>query len=512
MNNNLDEQLKTVKKQKGLMGVAIRNTSNARQAMRYIINNALPNPDLVLKKIGKDIDEYDRIKSDPHLASCIQSRKSGTLSLKWELQSNNAPAYIFSFIKDIIEKLDIQRIMTEMLEAPLYGFVVMEVYWTRQHTLAGEPRLVVSDLVAKSQTKFAFDENCRLRIKTSTGQLGELAKNNKFILLRHGSNFFTNPYGDPVLSKCYWEVHWKRNIMDMKFNYLDRFGIPNYIIKKDSSSLINEDVDTNEMRDILDNLVQGGSVVMPDGFLLERLESTSSLSVDMFQNMILMCNSEISKAVLSQTLTTEQGATGSYAMSQTHLQVRKDVIDSDKLIIESAFKKVIDFLVEYNFGNEFASPKFVLYSEQEVDKELATVVQNFLHTNKIKFEKSFFQKNFGWEENEFELVEPQTKFNDTPQIDTTTNPTTNKVVNNKTIQERLDEAISNALKDSGKNINSAVAPVKSFLENKGSYENAISSIMDLYDSIDYEEARKKLEQILFVSDIIGRLSVNQLIG
>ena len=44
-------------------------------------------------------------------------------------------------------------------------------------------------------------------------------------------------------------------------------------------------------------------------------------------------NSEISKAVLGQTLTTEIGSTGSYAAANTHMAVRQDIIDADKNLL-----------------------------------------------------------------------------------------------------------------------------------------------------------------------------------
>ncbi|MBI5325034.1 MAG: hypothetical protein HZB41_07165 [Ignavibacteriae bacterium] len=41
----------------------------------------LPNPDKILRNPGKTIESYRQLKNDPHVWSCIQSRKSGLLSL-----------------------------------------------------------------------------------------------------------------------------------------------------------------------------------------------------------------------------------------------------------------------------------------------------------------------------------------------------------------------------------------------------------------------------------------------
>ena len=51
----------------------------------YSLINILPDPDIVLKKQGKDITVYKELLCDPHVFACCQSRKSGVLSLEWEI-------------------------------------------------------------------------------------------------------------------------------------------------------------------------------------------------------------------------------------------------------------------------------------------------------------------------------------------------------------------------------------------------------------------------------------------
>jgi phage gp29-like protein len=222
-----------------------------------------------------------------------------------------------------------------------------------------------------------------------------------------------------------------------------------------------------------------------------------------------MCNAEISKAILSQTLTTEQGTSGSYAMSQTHLQVRKDVVDADKKLIENSLNKLIDLIIDFNFGKVVNKPKFVLYAPNEIDLQLADRDFKLLTTNQIKFTNEYWKRNYGFKDDEFEVINPQPTFEEANSSDP---KPTKKQVSNKLIQDALDKAISNQILNDGKDFNSNLENIYSFIEGSNSYEDALGKLADLYDDLDTEALKMKMEQIMFVSDIVGRLSVNQLVG
>ena len=51
----------------------------------YSLANILPDPDIVLRKQGKDMKIYKELLCDPHVFACTQSRKAGVLSLDWEI-------------------------------------------------------------------------------------------------------------------------------------------------------------------------------------------------------------------------------------------------------------------------------------------------------------------------------------------------------------------------------------------------------------------------------------------
>ena len=109
----------------------------------------------------------------------------------------------------------------------------------------------------------------------------------------------------------------------------------------------------------------------------------------------------ISKAILGQTLTTEIGSTGSYAASNTHMQVRQDIVDSDKKLVEGVINQLIQWIYEINFTNAEV-PVFELYEPEDVDLTLAQR-DKILSDTGVKFTKEYFIKNYGLEDEDFDI-------------------------------------------------------------------------------------------------------------
>ncbi len=51
----------------------------------YSILQNLPDPDPVLRNKAKIFECTESFYADPHVWACVQSRKSGVLSLEWEI-------------------------------------------------------------------------------------------------------------------------------------------------------------------------------------------------------------------------------------------------------------------------------------------------------------------------------------------------------------------------------------------------------------------------------------------
>ena len=337
----------------------IVSRENQNALLRYI--GMLPNPDKILSRTGKTIDSYRDLKNDPHLWACIQSRKSGLLSLEYELEPNGASQSVVGNINRMFSELDVQQIERDILEAPLFGFQPLEIIWK----LDGDAGkfIQVAQIVAKPQEWFLFDNEGNFRFRKAGEPDGVIPPPMKILCVQYEPSYM-NPYGHSLLAKCYWHVTFKNGGLKFWVNFTEKYGMPILVGQYTRGASFEE---SQRLADELAKLTEDAVIVAPSDIKLELHEPVRSTSVELYRELIKYCNAEISKAILSQTLTTELDM-GSYAASQTHYQIRREVILSDKRLVESTMNKLIRYIVELNFPGS-PSPKFVIKMEKEIDEK-----------------------------------------------------------------------------------------------------------------------------------------------
>ncbi|HBN4275181.1 TPA: DUF935 family protein, partial [Escherichia coli O25b:H4-ST131] len=83
---------------------------------------------------------------------CIRRRKAALKSLERGLERGHASARVFRFIRDMLDDLDLSRIIGEMSDAVLYGYQPCEIMWGRSVRA-----WAVTDIVGKPPEWFQFD-------------------------------------------------------------------------------------------------------------------------------------------------------------------------------------------------------------------------------------------------------------------------------------------------------------------------------------------------------------------
>lgn len=348
--------------------------------MNYI--SMLPNPDRVLRRSGKTIDAYRELKDDPHVWSCIQSRKSGLMSLENTLVKGSSSDAVFRIVSEMLGNIDIMQLERDVLEAPLFGYQPFEVVWQQSGRFI-EPIRVTP----KPQEWFCFDTDGNFLYKKKGGS-GELPPPMKIINITYEANYL-NPYGHALLSKCFWPVSFKKGGIRFWVNYMERYGMPMLIANYTRGATFDE---INTLARELAGMTEDSVLVAPEDIDLKMHEPARNSSVNLFRDMIKQCNAEISKALLSQTLTTELDM-GSYAASATHFKVRKEVIRSDAPLVEQAVNTLINYIGKLNFTGA-AMPRFKLIVNDSDNME--RIERDIKLTQAgLKFSQSYWADTYG---------------------------------------------------------------------------------------------------------------------
>ncbi|MEE1714497.1 DUF935 family protein, partial [Pseudomonas aeruginosa] len=99
---------------------------------------------------------------------------------------------VFSFIRDMLDDLDLSRIIGEMNDAVLYGYQPCEIMWGRS-----VKSWAIADIVGKPPEWFQFDNDNLLRFRAKDAGLeGEPVPLNKFVVPRQDATY-DNPFGFP---------------------------------------------------------------------------------------------------------------------------------------------------------------------------------------------------------------------------------------------------------------------------------------------------------------------------
>ena len=183
---------------------------------------------------------------------------------------------------------------------------------------------------------FYFDKNLPLKIDDETNEL-----------------FYENEKGNyEKLSpdQFYW-VYTSNPLLDSIIDYhiAKRFAFSNWVslteiygkpARVGRYSPGATDKEKEELWDMVSNAGNDLAMMISDNVKLEFVDLGSKVaSAELYENLINSCNTEITIAILGQTMTTIDGS--SYSQANVHDRVRGDILSSDVKIAQSLINDLI---------------------------------------------------------------------------------------------------------------------------------------------------------------------------
>ena len=272
-----------------------------------------------------------------------------------------------------------------------------------------------------------------------------------------------------------------------------------YIIAKYEEGTAEKDID--KLLDSAEQMIQDAVAAIPNTSSVEVMEAGGkSATAEIYKGIIDLCDASISKNILGQTLTTESSKTGSYALGEVHFKVRQDIINSDKKLVETCFNKLLKWVHELNFGDEFA-PEFELFEEEEVNKTLAER-DRILSDTGVRFSKQYFLKTYGFSEDDIEVSESS---------ENSSNFSENKAKQKDLLygvqsQSVIDDFINGFNDNNFEEImnKKLVNILKNFSETRDS-EQALEELALLYPEKNDKSLEETLTKAIFLSNLWGQV-------
>jgi len=371
----------------------------------------IQNPDEILARFGVDI--YDSmVASDSHLSSVYQTRKLAIASNPWNIEAasnSDRDIMISRFVRDILinARGTISETLLQLADAVGKGFSVLEIVWKKIDDGKWKGKFGIDEFIFHKQKFWLFADKAvkkyRIPIVYYAGDRGyasiagsETIPIEKLIIYSYNSQ--GSRYGDAAFKPCYWPTWFKKTGWKNWMIFLDKFSMPVAVGHFPDGATTNEQ---GQLLSVLESIQKETCLVIPDSMKVSFLEANRTGPIS-FKQLVDCCNAEISKVILGATQAVEEGSRGSYALSRTHSEVRKERIEADIHAIADAFQQqCVKRIVDYNFSTDIY-PRFVIAfawsKNKNINKELnpeggrpAEYSENSELCNKIEIEHVFIK-------------------------------------------------------------------------------------------------------------------------
>lgn len=281
----------------------------------------------------------------------------------------------------------------------------------------------------------------------------------------------------------------------------EKFGLP-IVIAKYGPNASPQDIQT--LIDAIASLASDAGCAIPQSMLIEMKETASRQGGgDLFAGMAEWCDAQTSKAVLGQTMTTDDGSSQSQAT--VHNQVRMDIARWDARQLENTLNEfLVRPFVMLNYGVQENYPRVCLRINEPED--LKTLVDSIipLIDRGMKVQMSELRDKFGLAEPEkdAEILQPAS----TAASNYAMLPALNReqiALNRTSPPDDIDQLTASAIGDWQRVGTAFTNPVLALANEVDSYESFLARLPELQDSLDAGDFVDQLARLCFQARGLG---------
>lgn len=298
--------------------------------------------DTVLRRLGSNYEVYRELRRDGQVHSTFQQRRLALKSrpLVIEAGGNDAASIAAAdHLRQNLEQIPFDRSSGLMMWGAFYGHSVSECLFGLK-----DDKIWLKGAKVRTPWRFRYGWANELRLLTRTSMMtGEAMPAKKFWTTSWGADNDDDPYGLGLAHQLYWPVFFKKQGLGFWLRALEKFGAPSVMATYPAMS---DQATINKILGALQRLRLDGSLAVPEGTTVTLLEASRGTMDQTAFNAAM--NAEISKIIVGQTMTTDEGS--SLSQSQTHMGVREELTDADAdEICESFMAGPATWLTEWNF-------------------------------------------------------------------------------------------------------------------------------------------------------------------
>ena len=171
-----------------------------------------------------------------------------------------------------------------------------------------------------------------------------------------------------------WSYLFKNYVLKDWVTFTEVFGQPLRVGKYRAGAT---EQDKQTLLQAVANIGTDAAAIIPEAMMIEFTEAKQTGSAELYEGFCEYLDSQVSKAVLGQTLTTQMTSEGgSRAAAEVHDAVRRDILTSDaRRVAATVNRDLVRPLVDLNLGPRKRYPEVVLGIPEENDvKDFAAMI------------------------------------------------------------------------------------------------------------------------------------------
>ena len=323
--------------------------------------------DLLRRAAQGDANDFllaadDVREKDLHYRAVLQTRTLAVSGLPVDVQPyDDTPAAqrAFACVQNACAGLDWTSLIAHMMEAVAKGFAVAEIVWDTDGGL-WKP----AQVLPREAHWFKFDDadGRTLRLIDGSQEGRAIAP---FRMIVHAPPVGAGvPLLGGVARSALWAWVFKSYALRDWARFCELFGQPIRVGKYHAGA---SPEDVAVLRRAAFELGSDAAAVIPQGMMLELVESGSkAASGELYHALVDYLDRQVSKAVLGQTMSTDDGA--SLSQAQIHNEVRRELVEADARAIAATLSRdLIAPIVRLNCGEDAPLPILRLVTEDAED-------------------------------------------------------------------------------------------------------------------------------------------------
>lgn len=332
---------------------------------------------------------------DPHYASVLGVRKravSGVKPIVTAASEDKRDIEIAKAVEDNITNHDgFTDLVEDMLDALGKGFSVIEIDW-QQTAKSWHPNA----FIYRDPRFFTYDRETSEEIRLldeSAPDTGLALEPYKFICHRSKVKSGIAIRGGLARLVAFGHMCKSYTVKDW-MSFIETYGLPLRLGKYGPSA---NDDDIEMLFQAVTNIGTDAAAVMPENMNIEFQEITGGAGNDIFENLARWVDEQTSKAVLGQTMTSDNGS--SRAQANVHNEVRHDIATSDARAVKGSLNRdLVKPYVDLNFGVQDKYPIIDIPIVEPEDLDLIMQNVDRMAVHGVRFRQSEIRKRLGFDD------------------------------------------------------------------------------------------------------------------